>query len=289
MSLRQCCFLSMDSLEGFVSDDQLAIPALNERGWEVKTVSWRDSSADWNDFEVTVIRTTWDYQRYPADFISVLRDIEGSASHLENSLKTVKWNLDKRYLQDLATRGIPILPTLWDTIYSETELHVWFEKLKTQEIIVKPTISATAEHTYRLAAYDPSLQPIFERQAFMVQPFLSAIVDEGEYSLFYFNGEFSHAILKKPKPSDFRVQEEHGGIISPVAADMSLLDAGSAAMACVDPVPLYGRVDLVRDSTGQWLIMELELIEPSLYFRTDARSPHRFAKALTQRVENKRR
>lgn len=274
----------MDSLEGYVSDDELAIPDLNQLGWDVCTVSWRDRSVDWNDFEITVIRTTWDYQRYPDDFIAVLAAIENSRSLLENSLQTVKWNLDKGYLHELEVNGLPTVPTLWDAEYREEEFDIWLDKLGCDELIIKPTVSATAEHTYRLQEYDPELQAVFNGRPFMIQPFMPAIVYEGEYSLFYFDGEFSHAILKTPRSADFRVQEEHGGIITSISATPDLLQAGRQAIRHIDPVPLYGRVDLVRNSDGRWLIMELELIEPALYFRMDSSSPSRFARAVTERA-----
>lgn len=274
----------MDSLDGYVSDDELAIPALNELGWNVDTISWRDSSVDWSDFEVTVIRTTWDYQRYPDEFVSVLESIENSSSHLENSVEIVKWNLDKRYLRELRANGLAIVPTLWDANYDGESFASWLQKLRADELVIKPTISATAEHTYRLSEYEPNIKSTFDEREFMVQPFLPAIISEGEYSLFYFDSEFSHAILKTPMASDFRVQEEHGGIITPVSATVGLLAAGARAIRSLEPVPLYARVDLVREFDDRWLIMELELIEPALYFRMDAESPRRFARALTDRM-----
>ena len=274
----------MDSLDGYVSDDELAIPELNKLGWAVRTVSWRDRSVNWDDFDVTVIRTTWDYQRYPAEFLSVLSEIENSRSHLENPLEIVEWNLEKRYLKELQANGIPTVSTIWDGAYTENDFGHWLEKLGVEEIIIKPTVSATAEHTYRLKEYDPAIHDVFIDRSFLVQPFIPAIVSEGEYSLFYFNGEFSHAILKTPKPADFRVQEEHGGIITAVSATNDLLAAGTIAVSYLEPAPLYSRVDLVRAFTDDWLIMELELIEPALYFRMDAGSPGRFALALDRRM-----
>jgi glutathione synthase/RimK-type ligase-like ATP-grasp enzyme len=274
----------MDSLEGYVSDDELAIAPLEELGWEVSTVSWRDRNVRWDDFEIVVLRTTWDYQLYPEEFLGVLTAIERSAAHLENSLDVVKWNLDKRYLQELEAEGIPVVTTIWDAAYKEEAFSDWINRLGTDEIIIKPTISATAEHTYRLREYDDGLEKIFAARPFMVQPFMPAIVSEGEYSLFYFNGEFSHAILKQPKTADFRVQEEHGGLITPIVPGPQVLRAGGKAAGHIAPVPLYARVDLVRDAYDDWLVMELELIEPALYFRMDPESPRRFAEALTKRM-----
>ena len=211
MSHRRCCFLSMDSLDGYVSDDELAIPALNDLGWDVNTVSWRNRSVDWNEFDVTVIRTTWDYQRYPDEFLSVLESVENSRSQLENSLQIVRWNLDKRYLKELETSGIPTVPTIWNASYNEKDFRGWLESLAATELIIKPTVSATAEHTYRLRGYEAAIKPIFDQRSFMVQPFMPAIVGEGEYSLFYFNGEFSHAILKTPKNADFAYKRSTAG------------------------------------------------------------------------------
>ena len=118
----------------------------------------------------------------------------------------------------------------------------------------------------------------------MVQPFMNNIIDEGEYSLFYFGGEYSHAILKLPAPGDFRVQEEHGGDIQPVEPSIELRVVGEKTVRLLDEVPLYARVDFVRDADDQFLLMEMELIEPALYFRMDKDSPERFAQAVNSHI-----
>jgi glutathione synthase/RimK-type ligase-like ATP-grasp enzyme len=270
----------MDSLDGYVSDDQLAVGPLAQLGWDVRTISWRDPSVDWNDFDLVVIRTTWDYQHDAAAFLDVLETIESGTARLENPLSVVKWNLDKRYLRELAKAGAPVVPTIWDAAYTRTSFDGWLDDLACDELIVKPTVSATAEHTYRLRSFEPGLTDVFSDRPFMVQPFVPAIVTEGEYSLFYFNGDYSHTILKTPKPADFRVQEEHGGIITAVSPGDELLKAGAGVFEMIAPVPLYARVDLVRDAGGGFLLMELELIEPALYLRMDPLAPARFAMAI---------
>lgn len=275
----------MDSLDGYRNDDDLAIGPLGELGWDVDTVSWRDKTVDWNDFEIVVIRSTWDYQSEPTAFLKVLQRIESSTALLENSLDIVKWNLDKRYLSDLSEKGIKIVPTILDGVYDEVSFDKWLQETGADEIIIKPTISATAQHTYRLRAFDPTLVPVFADRPFLVQPFLTSIVDQGEYSLFYFGGDYSHTILKVPKTHDFRVQEEHGGIITAVEPTPELLDAGRRVFDTIVPRPLYARVDLVRDLAGDLAVMELELIEPALYLRMDAESPRRFAAAIDERMK----
>jgi hypothetical protein len=275
----------MDDLGHYVADDELAVPPLRESGWQVDTISWRDKTVDWNDFEIVVIRTPWDYQREPEAFLDVLRTIDASSARLENALDIVEWNLNKTYLRDLGTKGVNIVPTLWKKKgITEAEVREWLAHFETDEVVIKPTVSATAEFTYRLHEFGPELTGIFEDREYMVQPFMPNIVAEGEYSLFYFGGEYSHTILKKPKPADFRVQEEHGGIITAVAPSPDLLEKARAVFDFIKPIPLYARVDFVRDAQDNFALMELELIEPALYFRMDGESPARFAGALDRRM-----
>lgn len=269
----------MDDMAGYVSDDELAIEPLNALGWHVDTVSWRDPNVDWSQFDLVVIRTTWDYQKYPDEFIATLEHIDAT-TRLENSLNVVRWNLDKRYLRKLKSRGVHVVPTIWDGVYESGSFGQWLDEFKTDEIIIKPTVSATAQNTFRVREFDPLLETIFCDRSFMVQPFLTSIVDEGEYSLFFFNGELSHAIRKAPKAGDFRVQEEHGGIITPFEPDAELLRAAQNAIDTIGKSLLYARVDLVRAGNGHFALMELELIEPALYLRTDAGAPERFARAI---------
>ncbi len=276
----------MDSLDGYVADDDLAIEPLRELGWNVETLSWRHESVEWSNFDAVIIRTTWDYQRDPEGFIDVMREIEASDTRLENSLEIVRWNLDKSYLRDLESDGVRIVPTLWHRTYDESSFADWLAELATDEIIVKPTVSATAENTYRLRQFDPSLADIFTTRPFMVQPFLKRVVDEGEYSLFYFGGDYSHAIAKVPKRGDFRVQEEHGGTITAVEPTKDLIDAGRFVFDMITPTPLYARVDLVRDDAGEFALMELELIEPALYLRMDPGAPRRFAAAFDRMMSH---
>ena len=275
----------MDSLDGYVSDDELAVPPLSRLGYNVETVSWRSPNTDWSAFDIVVIRTPWDYQNDPEQFLDVLAQIESSGTRLENPLSLAKWNFDKRYLIDLESKGKPIVPTLWgEGEFTADDVAGWLTRLDTPEVVIKPTVSATAQDTYRLTGFDPAIAARFRGRSFMVQPFVQAIVDEGEYSVFYFNGEFSHAILKTPKPRDFRVQEEHGGIITAVGPEAGLLAAAHAVAAIIVPEPLYSRIDLVRGPEGGFRIMELELIEPALYLRMDSDAPARFAAAIDRRM-----
>ena len=276
----------MDDLAGYVSDDELAIEPLRQLGWETKTISWRNKTVDWNDFDAVILRTTWDYQESPNEFLEVLQKIDASKARLENPLEIIEWNLSKLYLRELEGKGIKIVPTIWDEkIVTEDKFNEWRNSFETDEIIIKPLISATAGHTYRLKEFAPELTEVFENRPFMVQKFIPNVVSEGEFSLFYFGENYSHTILKTPKPKDFRVQEEHGGIITEVNPSEKLLDTAEKVLSLIDPHPLYARIDFVRDESDEFCLMELELIEPALYLRMNENAPQLFAATINDWIK----
>lgn len=281
--MKTCAFLTTADLTGFVTDDDRAAAPLAERGWDVEHVAWR-SDADWDRYDAVVVRTTWDYQASPAHFLEVLERIDASRARLANDLEVMRWNMDKRYLRDLEGNGVAIPRSLWLPKLSDDDMPRLFTELDTDEIIIKPVVSANADHTYRVRREERGCRPeeivdVFEERACIVQPFLPRVIEEGEYSVIFFLGELSHSILKTPRHGDFRVQEEHGGRITRVDASGALLDAAQRALGPVAPLPLYARADFVRED-DRFLLMELELIEPALYFRMDDSAPARFADAL---------
>lgn len=277
----------MDDLSGYVFDDDLAIPHLNALGWDVQTVSWEDPSANWSQFDAVIIRTTWNYQQNLPLFLETLRQIS-SQTQLLNPLDTIEWNANKSYLRELTSKGATPIPSLWgECITSEDEIQAMFTYFGSSEIVIKPTVSANAEATFRLSLNSPLIQEAlsaFANREFLSQPFLQAVVTEGEYSLFYFNGTFSHAILKTPKPNDFRVQEEHGGIIRAISPSKKLLSEGDKVMEIINQNLLYARVDFIQIEPGVFAVMEVELIEPALYLRMDPRAPQRLAQAIQDRL-----
>lgn len=281
--MRRCAFLSTDDLEGYVIYDELAYPYFAALGWAVEAVPWR-ARVDWSDYEMVILRTPWDYQKEPERFLAVLEEID-SQTLLVNSLDIVRWNLRKDYLRDLEERGIAIVPTLFKEAGEPFEDGI-FAALGSEKLVVKPLVSGSAEHTYVLdvsswRAQLPELESVFSTRPSLVQPFIPAVTAEGEYSLFFFSGELSHTVLKTPKVGDFRVQEEHGGLIQAVEPEPAMCQAAEKIVAAIDETLLYARVDLVRgpDHPDDFLLMELELIEPSLYFPFAEGSPERFAKA----------
>jgi hypothetical protein len=283
----------MNNLDDFEVNDNLIEQPLLSLGWQMHMVSWRDKNVNWNDYAAVIIRSPWDYQNDSAAFLEVLNNIEQSTAHLENNLATVEWNIDKKYLRELESNNVAIVKTLWRENLTSQQVSAYFSELNVEQLVIKPRISANADNTYWLtkenyATFFPQLEKAFSTSEFLVQPFMASVIEEGEFSLFYFNGQYSHAILKTPKDSDFRVQEEHGGRLTAITPETSLTKHAEQALSAINAkigVPLYARVDFVRCEQG-FALMEAELIEPSLYFNMDEQSASRFAQAFVEKMQS---
>ena len=278
-------FLTLEDTADYVIDDALAIAELTRRGWYAVELPWSRTDIEWSHFDIVIIRTTWDYQNRPADFLDTLRRIEASGAHLENPRSVVEWNLDKSYLRALADLGVPIVPSVWGRGGTPSDFGALFHTLGETEIVIKPTISGGAQDTFRLQSpiADDTLRELvhtFRDRDWLAQPFVRSVLTEGEYSLFYFDGKLSHAIQKVPTRGDFRVQEEHGGEIEAIPASPDLRRVADVVLSAIAPVPFQARIDLIRLDDGSLALIEAELIEPSLYLRMDAGAPGRFADAV---------
>lgn len=291
----------------YVIDDDVVIVELARRGIVADEVPWTvEPAGGWRAYDAVIVRTTWDYTSDVDRFVGVLEAITGSESGagaqvpLANPLEVIGWNVHKSYLRELEAEGVAVVPTLWGCGLSGPELAV----LCAREGVLKPVVGAGAGDTFRVGPWltEPERATIVSRfpkasgevrgREWMAQPFVGSVQSEGEYSLFWFGSGFSHAIVKRPRAGDFRVQEEHGGEIIPVAATPELLRMGKGVLAALGRVHqarswrsapgdlLQARVDLVRLDDGTLALMELELVEPSLYFRTDAGAAARFADAV---------
>jgi glutathione synthase/RimK-type ligase-like ATP-grasp enzyme len=284
--LKKVAYLTMEDMGDFVTDFHLSVAPMAALGWQVETVPWR-SRVDWDEFDAVYICTPWDYPDYLPQFLDVLVRIESSQALLVNDLSLVHWTMEKTYLRDIELRGGDIVPSTWYEGFEAVNPAGFFAEHETGKVVIKPIVGANARDTFVLE--DPvddvtlqMLRQVYAGRAFLVQPFIEAIQSEGEYSLFFFNGSYSHAILKTPKDGDFRVQEEHGADIVAVQAPEALLDTAQELFGSIEPLPVYGRGDWVRGPDGRYLLMELELIEPSLYLRTDSGAAARFARAFDE-------
>lgn len=282
-----CAFLVTQEY-GLFDDDARAVEPLRSLGWQLTPVAWTDPGIDWAAFDLVVVRTPWDYVRNLALFEDTLTAIAAVAV-LENPPDLLRWNLRKTYLRDLAAKGVPVVPTVFRDRLQPGEHASLFAEANTDDLVIKPVVGASAVGAFRVSlpsAEDRAeeIESFFAERELMAQPTVRAVLEEGEYSLLYFGGRFSHATLKTPRSGDFRVQRHHGGSVIGVTASPELVEAGDRVMAALEAPPLYARVDLVRTNHGRgfWL-MELELIEPELFLRLDPESPARWARAVAER------
>lgn len=277
----------MQTVGDFVIDDRHAYEPMARIGWEVQAVPWTQTAIPWSRFDLVVIRSTWDYPPRVEQFLRALEQIDRETV-LANPIETVRWNLSKKYLEQLRAAGVGIVDTQWGRGLDERKLHRMAESCGAGEMVIKPTVGANGEDAFRftLDGLDRDadrLLPVFSDREFMIQPFMSHVLSEGEFSLFFFNGAYSHAILKTPAGDEFRSQEEHGAAVRKIEPEPRLLQRGQKAVDTVSPTPLYARVDFVRDESGDdFSVMEMELIEPSMYLRMDPQAPMRFARAIDQ-------
>ena len=282
--MKNCAFLTMDDEAGFVIDDVHAYEPLEQLGWKVSSLSWKQVEISWSEFDAVIIRSCWDYPSQLPEFLQVLDQIN-QQTRLANPLDLVRWNLSKSYLRDLETQGIGIVPTLWADDLDEPSLMACLNRLNTVGMVIKPVVGAHGVDTFHISRSTDSAKlkevvRLFRNRPHLVQPFMNGVISEGEFSLFYFNGKYSHSILKKPTGSEFRSQEERGATIRAARPEARLMMRGRQALERISAVPLYARIDFVRDDHGEFRVMELELIEPSLYLRMHPEAPARFARAI---------
>ncbi len=255
-----------------------------EPNWEAQPVVWNDETIDWTHFDVLIFRTIWDYFRHPVAFNLWLDKIEKMGIKTLNSIETVRKNHHKFYLRDLEKKGIDIVPTLF--LSKGTPLNGdLLRKFDGEKAILKPAISAGSHETRLFSANEADevaaqSQDLMVQQDLLLQPFLSEIQTAGEVSMLFFNGHFSHAVVKTPVSGDFRIQTQFGGKYVPYTADSELIATGRRVVSAFsDEVLLYARVDgVVCDS--RFLLMELELIEPDLYFDFTTNGKQNYFKAL---------
>jgi len=272
-------------LPGIQPDDAHLAASLRHLGIEPVSCTWNDPDIDWSRFDAVLIRTMWDYFKRYADF---LRWLDRLPVPTINPAPLLRWNSDKRYLLELARHGIDIIPS---TIAPAGQLRHALDEMAGQDVVVKPTVSGGAWHTVRGvvgdAAFAQAIAALPTQLDYLVQPYVPAIADEGEWSLLFFDNQYSHAVIKRPARGDYRVQGDFGGTAESVEPDSSILLAAQRALAAVaaigHPDHAYVRVDGVQVD-GRFAIMELEMIEPGLHLAHRPDAAERFARNLLGRL-----
>jgi glutathione synthase/RimK-type ligase-like ATP-grasp enzyme len=289
MSVPTIALATCRELPDLDPDDRLLADALRALGAEVSAPVWDDPLVGWEAFDLVLVRSPWDYHLKRDAFVAWARAV-AAVTTLRNPAEVIAWNTDKTYLRTLAEQGVPTVPTRW--VAQGADAPPLAELLAERgwddgEAIVKPTIGLGSSGLMRVPAGDPDLAGhdhlvrLAAAGDVMVQPFVRSLQEEGELSLLYCAGELSHVVRKRPPAGEFRVQPDFGAVTTAEQATARQLEVGRQALASVAgggaAAPLYARVDLVADDDGAPLLMELELVEPTLYLEAAPGSAERFA------------
>ena len=278
-------------------DDLPFHQAIVDAGIDMERPIWDDPAVDWKSFDLVLIRTTWDYQEKQQDFNAWAERISVE-TRLVNPVNVVVWNTAKTYLRDLERVGAPLTPTKWLDQGTQVDIQAMMQGLGWTRGFLKPVVGATARETLPFDCSPESLEKaqahldrLLPVESMMLQPFLASVMEEGEYSAIFFGGEFSHGVQKIPVAGDYRVQDDFGATDKPhtfSASDYETVQQIEKSLLRLvkerfDGVTLtYARVDMIRDAEGKLRLNELELVEPSLFFRHDSESPKRFVNVLTK-------
>ncbi|MEX0720155.1 MAG: hypothetical protein WD059_05775 [Balneolaceae bacterium] len=258
-------------VQNILIEDAIVQKALEGKDLIVTRKDWADPDFNWASTCAVLFRTTWDYFNKVNVFKKWLKNVS-SKTLLINSAGIIWWNMDKKYLGELKQRGVPIIPTHYIEKGSSSTLADIHSKTGWKETVLKPTIGGSGRHTFRLKreelkAHEEDFKKLIAEEDFMLQPFQKSIPEKGEWSFIIFGKTFSHAVQKKAKQGDFRVQDDFGGTVHNYQPKQKEINFAMRAVAACPANPAYARVDVVMDNEGELAVSELELIEPELWFR----------------------
>jgi len=259
---------------------------LESTGATVTATPWSDHVEDASGlkaYDLILPVIAWGYHRDHERWLKACATWREACLAVANPAEVLRWNSDKAYLARLAAKGVPIPPTRWIDRVTQDQVDAAFAETGALVLIVKPTVSAGAFRTLRLTPGEALKDA--PAGAAMIQPYLKSIETEGETSLLFFGGRFSHAVNKRPVPGDFRIQVQFGGLYKAVTPDAAAMALAEQVLAAIDEPLLYARIDMARDDAGQWVLMEAELIEPDFYLDHDPANGAGFAGAVKARLK----
>ncbi len=271
-------------IDNVLLEDKLVITALEAKGLKVHRINWDNPDFDWTTTKYVLFRATWDYFDRFEEFSLWLEHVS-QLTQLINPLEQIKWNMDKHYLKDLEQEDVNIVPTSIVEIGDTRSLAQVIAESGWEHVILKPAVSGGARHTYNIKQGESEQHEVIYKEliaveAMLIQPFQNNIVEKGEVSFMVFGGKYSHAVLKKAKQGDFRVQDDHGGTVHHYEASAEEIDFVQHVVSKCKTMPLYGRVDATWDNDGKLALVELELIEPELWFRNSGAAAPLLANAV---------
>ena len=287
--MTRVCFVTCRRWPEISESDRLVAQALEERGAHVEGRAWNEPPADFEGFDAVVLRSNWDYHFDPEAFLAWLERLERAGARVFNPPALVRWNVSKRYLIALRAAGVPTVATAVLEDETRAGLEATMRGHGWRACVLKPEIGASAHDTRlvteeTLAEAATAIASGAIRRPVLVQPFIEEVRTRGEWSLVFIEGSLTHSVLKQPAAGDFRVQSYLGGTVRAEPAPPGAVSAARAALAHLPEPPLYARIDGVETSGG-FLIMEVEVNEPGLFFtHAPAAAAASLAEALLRRL-----
>lgn len=266
------------------ASDQLYAEALVQRGLEVDGAPWNGPFAPFAAADVVVLRSNWDYHHDLPAFVAWLDNLERCGIRVFNPPALVRWNLDKRYLLDLAAKGVPIPRTRVVDNHPDCIAHA-YDDLGLDEAVIKPTVGASGHEVERVHrdTVAAGRRTWTARSPVMVQEYMPELAEGGEMACVFFDGRFSHAAVRRPRAGEFRINSQYGGAVQAFLASDEVIRQSRAVLDALALPPLYARVDgILRD--GVFIVMELEVNEPGLFLDLDPLAAARFADATIRRL-----
>lgn len=291
--MKKIALATSDEFADLTPEDKLLASCLRDVGYDASPLVWNEPSQNLTKFSAVVIRSCWDYHKNASAFLGWIDNLEKASVHVLNSPSILRWNLEKTYLLDLAERGAAIPPTLWFEKGEVGSLADTLAETGWGKAVLKPTISATAWRTFvvtRENAREMQAEhdDLLRAGGVMIQKFIEEVQTRGEWSFVFFDKKFSHAVLKRARDGDFRVQNNFGGSVeSNLEAPSGLIDQARRIIESIDQELLYARVDGV-EMEGELCLMELELIEPVLFLDSDRSAAQAFAAAIDRSLGSNR-
>jgi len=271
-------------IQNILLEQELLKSAFEAQGLKVDITYWDNPTYEWQETKSVLFRTIWDYFERFDEFWEWLEQVK-TKTRLINSYELIKWNIDKHYLKDLSSWGIETVPTYFADKGCNMKLHEIAKRNQWKDLVIKPAISASAFKTYKILANEIQaneklFNSLVQERNMLVQPYFETITQLGEASLMVFDGKFTHAILKKAQPGDFRVQDDFGGTVHNYIPTKAEINFAEEVFKTCKTKPVYGRVDIVWDNDKNFYLSELEIIEPELWIRNYPKCAERIAEAV---------
>ena len=271
-------------IQNILLEQELLKSAFEAQGLKVDITYWDNPTYEWQETKSVLFRTIWDYFERFDEFWEWLEQVK-TKTRLINSYELIKWNIDKHYLKDISSWGIETVPTYFADKGCNMKLHEIAKRNQWKDLVIKPAISASAFKTYKILANEIQaneklFNSLVQERNMLVQPYFETITQLGEASLMVFDGKFTHAILKKAQPGDFRVQDDFGGTVHNYIPTKAEINFAEKVFETCKTKPVYGRVDIVWDNDKNFYLSELEIIEPELWIRNYPKCAERIAEAV---------